>query len=152
MKRVYSGWNRSWCGTGRHNSGWSRKNRGYYVYVALQKKILAMPKGHEQLRTVATMIVAAEGDMGYDHRGSSFGHVGENLSLDNKERRGRHHRTSDRRGAMVCVPFFIYGRSSSTVTVAAQSILCHLGRTEDKSAWPTCNLWNLVFPKMSSFS
>ncbi|RZS25992.1 hypothetical protein BHM03_00059277 [Ensete ventricosum] len=78
----------------------------------------------------------------------------------------RHYRTSDRRGAMTCVPFFIYGCSSSTVTVAAQSILCHLDRvlcqldrckaycrrTEDKSAWPTCNLWNLVFPKMSSFS
>ncbi|RWW41099.1 hypothetical protein BHE74_00053436 [Ensete ventricosum] len=101
MKRVYSGWNRSWCGTGRHNSGWSRRSRGCSVYVALQKKILTMPKGHEQLRTVATMTVAAEGDMSYDHRGSSFGHV---------------------------------------------------GRTEDKSAWPTCNLWNLVFPKMSSFS
>ncbi|RWW16211.1 hypothetical protein GW17_00019915 [Ensete ventricosum] len=52
------------------------------------KKTLAMSNGNERLRAAAATTVAAEGDMGYDHRGSSSEFVGKKLSLDNEERRG----------------------------------------------------------------
>ncbi|RZR85827.1 hypothetical protein BHM03_00012884 [Ensete ventricosum] len=53
-----------------------------------QEKTLAMSNGNERLRAAAATTVAAEGDMGYDHRGSSSEFVGKKLSLDNEERRG----------------------------------------------------------------
>ncbi|RZS12366.1 hypothetical protein BHM03_00043798 [Ensete ventricosum] len=65
----------------------SEERRGCYVFVALQKKTLAMSKGHERLRAVTATAVATEGDMGFDHRRSTSRHVGEMLSLDSEERR-----------------------------------------------------------------
>ncbi|RWV84949.1 hypothetical protein GW17_00053300 [Ensete ventricosum] len=67
----------------------SEERRGCYVFVALQKKTLAMSKGHERLRAVTATAVATEGDMGFDHRRSTSRHVGEMLSLDSEERRGK---------------------------------------------------------------
>ncbi|RRT68551.1 hypothetical protein B296_00017385 [Ensete ventricosum] len=67
-------------GRKRRSDGCSRKSRGCSVSVALWK-------GHERLRTTIATTVAVEKDVGYDHKGSSFGGVGEKLSLDNEERK-----------------------------------------------------------------
>ncbi|RWV87850.1 hypothetical protein BHE74_00045716 [Ensete ventricosum] len=83
-------------GRKRRSDDYNRRSLGCFVSVVLWKKMLATSKSHERLRAVATMAVATEGDMGYDHkglssrgyRGSSSGRVGDKLSLDNEEIRG----------------------------------------------------------------
>ncbi|RWW76866.1 hypothetical protein BHE74_00015005 [Ensete ventricosum] len=94
-KRVW--WHRTWRSRPGGLDGPSDRERqraqrpqssgGCYVFVALQKKTLAMSKGHEWLRAVTATAVATEGDMGFDHRRSTSRHVGEMLSLDSEERR-----------------------------------------------------------------
>ncbi|RRT39430.1 hypothetical protein B296_00036740 [Ensete ventricosum] len=56
------------------------------VFVALQKKMLAMSKGHERLRAVTATAVATEGDMGFDNRRSTFRR--QKLSLDSESEYG----------------------------------------------------------------
>ncbi|RRT47035.1 hypothetical protein B296_00054013 [Ensete ventricosum] len=43
----------------RRSESYSRRSRGCFVSVALRKKTLAMPKGHERLRAMAAMAMAA---------------------------------------------------------------------------------------------
>ncbi|RWW39914.1 hypothetical protein BHE74_00054714 [Ensete ventricosum] len=82
----------------RRSSDYNRRSKCCFVFVALRKKIMATPKGHERSRTATATAMATEGDMGCDHRGSSseghrgssFRHVGEKLSLDNENKRGNH--------------------------------------------------------------
>ncbi|RRT42815.1 hypothetical protein B296_00018063 [Ensete ventricosum] len=75
-------------GRKRRSDGYSRRSRSYSISIALRKKMLAMPKGHKQLRAATAMMVAAEGDMSCDHRGSSSERICKKLSLDNEKRRG----------------------------------------------------------------
>ncbi|RRT43393.1 hypothetical protein B296_00041367 [Ensete ventricosum] len=74
-------------GRKRRSNDCNRRSKGCYVSVALRKKTLATPKGHQRLRAATTTAVAVEGDMGCDHKGSSSGRIGKKLSLDSEERR-----------------------------------------------------------------
>ncbi|RRT53284.1 hypothetical protein B296_00023527, partial [Ensete ventricosum] len=55
-------------GRKRRSEDCSIRSRGYFVSVALQKKMLATLKGHERLRSAAVMVVVAERDMGCDYK------------------------------------------------------------------------------------